>query len=76
MLIYYWAVVLFFVTCVYMLLCVEANPGSILGRTRIFVFIRAPAVVQRYGRMICGDRFVQAVNNFWLYLCYKPNPIV
>ena len=60
----------------YLFVCVDANSGSFLAKTKIFLFNTVPVFLRQQGRRTCGNRFVDTVDGIIRYVCFTSNPFV
>ena len=76
MIVYIWISILFVISFLYLCVCVDANSGGILAQIKIFFVDTAPSSIKQGARRICGDWFVEKINDIATYICWKRNPIV
>ena len=60
----------------YLFVCVDANSGGYLAKTKIFLFKTLPDSLKRFGRRTCGNRFVDIIERIVQYICFSSNPLV
>jgi len=73
---YLFIVIIFVVAFFYLFVCVDGNKKGPLSAMKRILFETLPNALVRFGRMTCGDRFVNAVEKVMHYICFEPNPLV
>jgi hypothetical protein len=67
---------LLFIAFLYLFVCVDPHEAGCLSSVKRFLWETLPNALRKLGSKVCGDRFVKAVDSFFEYVFFKPNPIV
>jgi len=63
--------VLVIITCVYLLVCVDANKGGPLANCKILVYTTLPNNLQLVIKAVFGEACLRYVGRTITYLCYS-----